>query len=231
MTTASDTGRLAENVGRGLAQFGPGLERADLPAAMSLLSADVYWRDVLALTWDVHTFYGAEQVRAALAAWLPAAKLRGLRVSRQTPPQRVTRAGTAAIEVLVDFEVAAGRGSGVIRLVEPAGADGLSGWTVLTALDELSDFPERSGAGASQPASHRRDFGEPNWLDRRIADARYDDRDAAVLIIGAGQAGLSTAARLRQLGVDTLVVERNPRIGDNWRLRYHSLVLHNEVWA
>ena len=52
-----------------------------------------------------------------------------------------------------------------------------------------------------------------------------------MLIIGAGRAGLSTAARLRQLGVDTLVVDRNARVGDNWRNRYHSLVLHNEVWA
>jgi cation diffusion facilitator CzcD-associated flavoprotein CzcO len=231
MTPASDTRGLAYTVDAWLTRFADALERSDLPAVMRLLSADVYWRDVLALTWDVHTFYGAEQVRAALTAWLPAAKLRGMRLSSRTPPRRVTRAGTSAVEALVDFEVAAGRGRGVIRLVELPASGELVGWTVLTALDELAEFPEQAGEGAGQPASHRRDFGGPNWLDRRVAEARYDDRDPAVLVIGAGQAGLSTAARLRQLGVDTLVVDRNARVGDNWRTRYHSLVLHNEVWA
>ena len=38
------------------------------------------------------------------------------------------------------------------------------------------------------------------------------------------------AARLKQLGVETLIVDRNPRIGDNWRNRYHQLVLHDSVW-
>lgn len=50
-----------------------------------------------------------------------------------------------------------------------------------------------------------------------------------MLVVGAGQAGLSIAARLNQLGVDTLIVDRRPRVGDNWRTRYHSLTLHNEV--
>ena len=50
-----------------------------------------------------------------------------------------------------------------------------------------------------------------------------------MLIVGGGQAGLSAAARLNHLGVDTLIIDRNQRIGDNWRLRYHSLTLHNEV--
>jgi putative flavoprotein involved in K+ transport len=48
------------------------------------------------------------------------------------------------------------------------------------------------------------------------------------LVIGAGQAGLSVAARLRQLDIDCLVIERNPRVGDNWRKRYQALVLHNQ---
>lgn len=47
---------------------------------------------------------------------------------------------------------------------------------------------------------------------------------------GAGQGGLTTAARLKQLGVETLLVEKNSRIGDNWRNRYHQLVLHDTVW-
>ena len=50
-----------------------------------------------------------------------------------------------------------------------------------------------------------------------------------MLVIGGGQAGLSIAARLKQLNVDTLIVDREKRIGDNWRKRYHALTLHNQV--
>ncbi len=48
-------------------------------------------------------------------------------------------------------------------------------------------------------------------------------------MVGGGHAGLSVAARLAQPGVDTLIVDREERIGDNWRKRYHALVLHNQV--
>jgi putative flavoprotein involved in K+ transport len=48
-------------------------------------------------------------------------------------------------------------------------------------------------------------------------------------VVGGGQAGLSIAARLTQLGVDTLIVDKHERIGDNWRKRYHALTLHNEM--
>jgi cation diffusion facilitator CzcD-associated flavoprotein CzcO len=47
---------------------------------------------------------------------------------------------------------------------------------------------------------------------------------------GAGQGGLTSAARLKMLGVDTLIIDREERIGDNWRLRYHQLVLHDPIW-
>jgi len=39
------------------------------------------------------------------------------------------------------------------------------------------------------------------------------------------------AARLTALGISNLIVEKNPNIGDNWANRYHSLVLHDPVWA
>jgi len=32
------------------------------------------------------------------------------------------------------------------------------------------------------------------------------------------------------LGVKSLIVDREARIGDNWRSRYHQLVLHDPVW-
>ena len=77
--------------------------------------------------------------------------------------------------------------------------------------------------------AYSRDFRGPNWLDLRNASAAYADRDPTVLVIGGGQSGLSIAARLKQLNVDTLIVDREKRIGDNWRKRYHALTLHNQV--
>lgn len=47
---------------------------------------------------------------------------------------------------------------------------------------------------------------------------------------GAGQAGLTAHARLKMLNVPTLIVDPNDNVGDNWRNRYHQLVLHDPVW-
>lgn len=44
--------------------------------------------------------------------------------------------------------------------------------------------------------------------------------------VGAGQAGLQTAARFRQMGIKTLVIDQTARVGDVWRNRYPTLALH-----
>ena len=41
---------------------------------------------------------------------------------------------------------------------------------------------------------------------------------------------MTIGARLKMLGVDTLLVDSEDNIGDNWRRRYHQLVLHDPVW-
>lgn len=51
-----------------------------------------------------------------------------------------------------------------------------------------------------------------------------------MLVLGSGQSGLTIAARLKMLNVEALIVDTNERIGDNWRNRYHQLVLHDPVW-
>jgi putative flavoprotein involved in K+ transport len=47
-----------------------------------------------------------------------------------------------------------------------------------------------------------------------------------IVIVGAGSAGLATAALLRQLGLDSLVLESGPEPGAAWRSRYDRLRLH-----
>lgn len=51
------------------------------------------------------------------------------------------------------------------------------------------------------------------------------------LIIGAGQAGLSTAYHLRRRGRECLVVDGHARVGDEWRERYDSLRLFTPAHA
>ncbi|KAF7348700.1 Flavin-containing monooxygenase YUCCA9 [Mycena venus] len=47
-----------------------------------------------------------------------------------------------------------------------------------------------------------------------------------VLLIGAGQTGLNVAACFKQINIPTLIVEKNHRVGDNWRERYPTLTLY-----
>ena len=51
-----------------------------------------------------------------------------------------------------------------------------------------------------------------------------------VLIVGGGQGGIALGARLRQLGVPTIIIDKRARPGDQWRSRYKSLCLHDPVW-
>jgi putative flavoprotein involved in K+ transport len=222
---------LTMQVDEWLASFADALSGTDVEALTVLFHADCYWRDVLAFTWLIKTFRGVDNVVAVLLPRAGDVRASGFRTDRtRTPPRSVTRAGTESIEAIFAFETAVGRGDGVVHLMpDPDDGDRLKAWTLLTALEALAGFEEHVGTARPTGESYSRDFRGPNWLDLRRAATAYQDRDPAVLVIGGGQAGLSIAARLVQLDVDTLVVDRHPRIGDNWRKRYHALTLHNQV--
>ena len=128
----------------------------------------------------------------------------------RTPPRWVSRAGTECIEALFEFETAVGPCAGVVRLVPDPQAPGqLRAWTLTTNLQEMRGHEETFRRRDVHDPHGTRDFGDENWLDRLNEARAYDDRDPAVLVVGGGQAGLSIAARLGQLGVDTLIVDRH----------------------
>jgi putative flavoprotein involved in K+ transport len=155
------------------------------------------------------------------------AKARGFAVAEgRTPPRRVKRTGIDIIEGIFKFETAVGRGFGVVRLLanDPSRA-----FQLMTNLYELKGFEETIGKRRPTGEAYSRNFGGTNWKDQRIASQRYTDREPTVLVVGGGQAGLTVAATLRHMGVDTLIIDRHQRVGDNWRTRYHSLALHNST--
>lgn len=47
-----------------------------------------------------------------------------------------------------------------------------------------------------------------------------------VFIVGGGNAAVALAARLKALGVDSIMAERNANVGDNWALRHDWLKFH-----
>jgi putative flavoprotein involved in K+ transport len=218
----------ARQVSRWLDAFEAALRAGDAGALAALFQADSHWRDIVAFTWHISPFAGAGDIAAALIAAQQSVWARGFKIAGdRSPPRRVERLGIDVIEAFFEFETQVGRGNGVVRLIP----DRAKAWILLTTLEELKGFEEHIGARRPTGEAYSRNFGGENWLDQRIASQAYADRDPTVLVVGGGQAGLGIAARLGQYDVDTLVIDRLPRIGDCWRTRYHSLALHNETHA
>jgi len=203
------------------------LARADRNAIAQLFAADSHWRDLLAFTWHITPHQGNEAIADSLAARQATIAANGVVVDEaRTPPRRLQRAGVDVIEAILRFETKVGRGQGVLRLLaaEPSKA-----FQLMTGLVELKGFEEKIGKRRPTGEAFSRNFGGSNWKEQREAAQAYTDREPTVLIVGGGQAGLTFAARLGRLGVDALIVDRLPRIGDCWRTRYHSLALHNDT--
>ncbi|MDQ4116678.1 MAG: NAD(P)/FAD-dependent oxidoreductase, partial [Actinomycetota bacterium] len=229
-TTTDDPDTCRQAVAEWLADFERALAAADVDALSGLFIPDADWRDLVAFTWDVRTTLGADAIAGRLAARNAATAATGFGIATgRTAPRAVVRAGDDVIEAFFTFETAVGHGTGIVRLARDSGGRAR---TLLTTLAELTGFEERRGANRPHGTGYSRTFGGKNWLDLRHDELRYDERRSPeVLVIGAGQAGLSVAARLRTIGVDALIVDQHERVGDVWRKRYHSLTLHNESWV
>jgi cation diffusion facilitator CzcD-associated flavoprotein CzcO len=198
---------------------------------LALFHADSYWRDALALSWRLQTVTHDRLICRALRDLTADNPMTGLQLDHAaTPPRMVSRAGTDAIEAFFEFQTSLARCRGILRLTpDQDRPDGWRAWTFLTAMDELIGSEEQINRNRPSGKSYSRDFRGPNWLDERVVAADYHSHNPDVLVVGGGHAGLSIAARLKQLGVDTLIVDKNSRVGDNWRNRYHALTLHNRI--
>lgn len=202
--------------------LGAALEAGRINDAVTLFAEECYWRDLVAFTWNLKTVEGRDQVRDMLQAQLATAKPSNWRVATG---EEATEAD-GVLESWISFETATGRGYGLVRF-----KDGLI-WTLLTALAELKGHEEKTGFTRPLGARHGQNIGAKTWKEEREHEERtlgYETQPYTV-IIGGGQGGIALGARLRQLGVPTIILEKNDRPGDSWRKRYKSLCLHDPVW-
>ncbi|WP_245486737.1 NAD(P)/FAD-dependent oxidoreductase [Mesorhizobium sp. M7A.F.Ca.MR.176.00.0.0] len=196
------------------------LAAGDAAAASNLFVDDCYWRDLLTFTWNITTMEGREAIADMLAATLATAKPSAWQLTGEA----ISHDGT--IEAWFSFETAVARGEGIIRL-----RDGHCR-TLFTAMTDLKGFEERKGAGRPLGVRHKADPKRETWSEARARETRElgTEEQPYCLVIGGGQGGIMLGARLRQLGVPTIVIEKNARPGDSWRNRYRTLVLHDPVW-
>ncbi|NNG95970.1 flavin-containing monooxygenase [Gordonia araii] len=216
----------AQRIDDWLARFDEALSAGDATAAADLFAVDGFWRDLVAFTWNLKTLEGREQITDMLAARLADTSPSGWAASE---PATETADGIA--EAFVEFETAAGRGNAHLRLrPDDDGQD--QAWTLLTALQELTGHEEPQGHARPLGAVHGADTDRRSWAEKREDEEAELGRAAQpyVLVIGGGQGGIALGARLRQLGVPSIVVDRHDRPGDQWRKRYKSLCLHDPVW-
>jgi hypothetical protein len=203
--------------------FSSAIELGNVGSIATLFLEDGYWRDMLALTWDFRTFQGTAQIKAFLSDRLPVAKIASLAVTPGTPGLHQPLPDIAWINSFFSFDTDVGIASGIFRLV-PLSSGEWKAHSMYTNLESLKGFPEKVGALRNPLPNHG------NWATQREREKAFIDSSPEVLIIGGGHGGLDLAARLKALEVPTLIVERNARIGDNWRNRYEALCLHDPVW-
>ncbi|KAL4786578.1 hypothetical protein BJX76DRAFT_365378 [Aspergillus varians] len=215
------------------------LSTANIPKATSLfLKTCSFWRDHLTLSWALRTAKGRDKIESLLNSAENITDLH-LSIDRSTAYRAPKLTGIDGLGVVqgVQFFITLekkgiGRGRGIARLAHEDGEWRI--YTLYMVLQEISGLEERIGARRPFGAVHGEVFDRQNWQERRDADIDIAGAGAGeqptVLIVGAGQSGLSIAARLKMLGVRALVIDREDRIGDNWRRRYHQLVLHDPVW-
>ena len=205
-----------------LTEFGAALAAGDIDGTVAMFQEDCYWRDLVTFTWNIKTVEGRDEVADMLRHQLAATKPSNWQIANG---EAVTEEA-GVVTAWITFETGVARGYGLIRL------KGGKIWTLLTSMVALKGHEEPLGSDRPLGAKHGSDKHRPTWAEERDAEARDLGtlQQPEVLIIGGGQGGIALGARLRQLGVPTIIVEKNARPGDSWRNRYKSLCLHDPVW-
>jgi putative flavoprotein involved in K+ transport len=200
--------------------FEQSLRDRNIPAACDHFADECFWRDLVSFTWNIKTCEGKDQIADMLKAQLSDTRPSNWKIEGQATGDE------ALTEAWITFETAVARNRGHLRLQNG------KCWTLLTTMVELKGHEEKKGPGRSKGVDHGAYKDRTTWLEKREKEAKElgSKTQPYCVIIGGGQGGIGLGARLRKLGVPTIIIEKNKRPGDSWRNRYKSLCLHDPVW-
>jgi len=101
-----------------------------------------------------------------------------------------------------------------IQPLDPAIANLMEEGAAFTHLTGGAAMAPKNGSGHSGPNPNEPARTEPSRTER-----------FPVVVVGAGQAGLSVGYHLLRLGIRFVILDESPRVGDAWRRRWDSLRL------
>jgi putative flavoprotein involved in K+ transport len=215
------TGQTPAAVKAWLDRFAAALDDPEGADWSTLFEAECWWRDLLAMSWDIATFEGVDAIAAMARA--QASAVGATAITPDDPALQMTDEKQGWFR----FETATARCRAHVQLGDAGRAR-----ILMTAMTELIGHEEIGGPRRPQGVEHHADRNRRTWADERAETARtlgYSVQPYC-LIVGGGQNGLTLAARLKRLGVPTLVVDALEKPGDCWRVRYNSLYLHDPIF-
>jgi putative flavoprotein involved in K+ transport len=203
-----------------LGDFERALASGNIEAVTAMFDEECFWRDLVSFTWNIKTMEGRAEIADMLRATLSDVRPSNWKLEGEASGDE------AMTEAWITFETAQARGRGHLRLKNG------KAWTLLTTMVELKGHEEKKGLTRGKGVDHGAYKERTTWLEKREKEAKElgHKTQPYALIVGGGQGGIGLGARLRRLGVPTIIIEKNKRPGDSWRNRYKSLCLHDPVW-
>ncbi|KAG8884116.1 hypothetical protein FRB98_002606 [Tulasnella sp. 332] len=201
----------------------------NVEAIEKLFLPNGYLRDLLISDWDFASIPKCDLKQFFSDKGVPS--INKLMINEtKSPPVFVEP--TQWIQGFFTFETPIALGEGMVRLQkDPNDQDSWKALTLSLTMDSLKKYPEIAKTARPLGATHGTPPSAKNWLDNRNDQVNFEHDDPQVIIVGAGHSALMLAARLKRLGLRTLILAREKRLGDSWRLRYKTLVLHDHIWA
>jgi putative flavoprotein involved in K+ transport len=208
-----------------VAKFADALRLGSADKLSALFPDQTSWRDFMAFPWDFHHVVGRGDTVAQLLELAKAWDAANFTVSAEQAPV-VAESG---INAFFDFTTRDRNNRGYVRLVPSE--TGYVASILQTQVIGLQAYAERIRHHRKEGKVYGVVPDRTRWSGDRAKEAAFVDEDPAVLVLGAGHNGLAIAARLGALDVPTLVIEKEARVGDQWRKRYASLALHSTVFG
>lgn len=170
------------------------LDKAGRTDIVDLFLQESWWRDIVALSWDLHTKKGTSAISAHLdESTAGLGELKVIRTGGLVPTIEV-ESGLHFIQSGFTFTTKFGRGTGLVRLVNPTPSE-WKAWTVLTQLEALDGHDKTTllpefGVTNGKPKTNGITNGVTNGLTNGVTNGVTNGDshgDPQVVIVGAGR--------------------------------------------